>query len=487
METKLNTRDNPQKCAHPDCTSDALTLADYCWYHLPDKREYLEKLKEWINIHNEDLQRFILERINLTEYPEFRDMFEGANLQEANLGGAKLQKANLRQANLQGANLFRANLQKVSLVVANLQEADLGFAKLQKADLQGANLQKADLRGANLQKAKLWGANLQKANLWLADLQVATLREVKLQKARLILANLEEAILSKANLQKADFLRANLQKADFWRANLQKANLRRANLQKADLREANFQKANFSYAHLSQAEIDWGTILTEANLAFATLTGVKTITHRNFLPKGAKDKLTEKEKEEAEAYKESYLTIKNYFLQIGRYDDASWAAFREKTLERKTIWNKYFKKHKDLKEKLKKTKWWKKRHKLFLCWVECFLRALFSRWSIDRTISLLCGYGEKPRRPLISAGVIIISFAFLFWAFKWVITDQMEPLSRFWDYLYFSGITFTTIGYGDMRPLASPWARLIAFGEGFIGVFLIAIFVWTLGRRYSGR
>ena len=120
MERKLNTRDNPQKYAHPDCDNDALTLADYCWYHLPDKREYLEKLKEWINIHNEDLQRFILERINLTEYPEFRDMFEGTNLQEANLGGANLQEAilwgaNLTLADLLGARLWRANLQKAFL------------------------------------------------------------------------------------------------------------------------------------------------------------------------------------------------------------------------------------------------------------------------------------------------------------------------------------------------------------------------------------
>jgi len=447
MERKLNTRDNPQKCAHPDCDNDALTLADYCWYHLPDKREYLEKLKEWIDTHNGDLQRFILERIDLTEYPDFRDMFEGANLQEANLGGAKLQKANLRQANLQGANLFRANLQKVSLVVANLQEAFLREANLQGADLRQANLQKAFLQYANLQEADPRFANLQEANLLGADLK--------------------EGSLSLTNLSKANLGLSNLQRTTFWDANLHGAIL--------------------AYADLSQAKMDEDTTLTEAILAFATLTGVKTITKRNFFPEGAKDRLTKKEIEEAEAYKESYLTIKNYFLQIGRYDDASWAAFREKTLERKTIWNKYFKKHKDLKEKLKKTKWWKKRHKLFLCWVECFLRALFSRWSIDRTISLLCGYGEKPRRPLISAGVIIISFAFLFWAFKWVITDQMEPLSRFWDYLYFSGITFTTIGYGDMRPLASSWARVLAFGEGFIGVFLIALFTWTLGRRYSGR
>ncbi|MDH5406821.1 MAG: potassium channel family protein [Candidatus Aminicenantes bacterium] len=55
------------------------------------------------------------------------------------------------------------------------------------------------------------------------------------------------------------------------------------------------------------------------------------------------------------------------------------------------------------------------------------------------------------------------------------------------DYLYFSIVTFTTLGYGDIRPLPAPWARMVASGEAFIGAFMIALFVWTLARRYVAR
>ena len=135
-------------------------------------------------------------------------------------------------------------LQGVFLVRANLQGADLPGANLQRADLPETNLQEANLAGANLQGAYLPGANLQGANLWGAELQGAKLSGANLQGANLLGANLQEADLVGANLQKADLGGANLQGAFLRGANLQGANLRGANLQGANLRGANLQEAN---------------------------------------------------------------------------------------------------------------------------------------------------------------------------------------------------------------------------------------------------
>ena len=117
-------------------------------------------------------------------------IFDGDNLQEANLQGANLREANLQEANLRGANLQEANLQG-----ANLQEANLQGANLQEASLQWANLQEANLQGANLQGANLQGARLQRANLQEANLQEARLQGANLQGARLQRASLQEASL----------------------------------------------------------------------------------------------------------------------------------------------------------------------------------------------------------------------------------------------------------------------------------------------------
>jgi len=48
--------------------------------------------------------------------------------------------------------------------------------------------------------------------------------------------------------------------------------------------------------------------------------------------------------------------------------------------------------------------------------------------------------------------------------------------------LYFSAVTFTTLGYGDIQP-ASPLAQVLASVESFLGALLIALLVFVLGRQ----
>jgi len=136
--------------------------------------------------------------------------------------------------------------------------------------LEGADLEEAYLGEANLQKAHLVGADLQKAYLLEANLQEALLFEANLERASLFGANLQEALLAVANLQGAYLRRANLEKAYLSGANLQKAYLRDANLQKADLRGANLQGTNFEFVI-----VDGSTLITpEAFDRFTNFTGV---------------------------------------------------------------------------------------------------------------------------------------------------------------------------------------------------------------------
>lgn len=50
--------------------------------------------------------------------------------------------------------------------------------------------------------------------------------------------------------------------------------------------------------------------------------------------------------------------------------------------------------------------------------------------------------------------------------------------------LYFSIITFTTLGYGDITPQNLP-TRLLASFEALLGAFFVALFVFTLGRQVN--
>jgi hypothetical protein len=50
--------------------------------------------------------------------------------------------------------------------------------------------------------------------------------------------------------------------------------------------------------------------------------------------------------------------------------------------------------------------------------------------------------------------------------------------------LYFSLITFTTIGYGDLLP--TGFLRILAGFEGFLGITLTSVFLVSLAKRVLG-
>src|SRR5665648_1047690 len=130
--------------------------------------------------------------------------------------------------------------------------------------------------------------------------------------------------------------------------------------------------------------------------------------------------LQEKEKKFSKA-KEIYLLLKNNFHSIGQYEDESWAYKKEKDMERKS--NCHF-------NTLHKWLW------------SCFLNGIF-------------GYGIQPSKVIMSAILIITLFSFLFMnpGISNIVGIEEITSNNFFDCLYFSTITFTTLGYGDFRPL----------------------------------
>lgn len=99
---------------------------------------------------------------------------------------------------------------------------------------------------------------------------------------------------------------------------------------------------------------------------------------------------------------------------------------------------------------------------------------------------LLFGYGERPVRVLIASALIILLCAFVY-SRPSALNYREQPASNpsFLEGLYFSTITFTTLGYGDLYPSTDGFYRGVAMLEAVAGGCLMALFVVCLAKRFS--
>lgn len=100
---------------------------------------------------------------------------------------------------------------------------------------------------------------------------------------------------------------------------------------------------------------------------------------------------------------------------------------------------------------------------------------------------LLFGYGERPVRVLYCSVVVILLFALLYYLRGTLECPGYTGNGKtFFDSIYFSAITFTTLGYGDIFPSPTDSvARALAMFEAFCGMSFISLFVVSLSKHFS--
>lgn len=101
------------------------------------------------------------------------------------------------------------------------------------------------------------------------------------------------------------------------------------------------------------------------------------------------------------------------------------------------------------------------------------------RWAANATLEAVAGYGERPSRVVGTSVSTIGCFSLLF-ALTW---PGSPPYGSAGGYLVLSIESFVTLVLGGAAEVRSPWwLRLLAEIEGFLGVFLVALFVFALTR-----
>jgi len=103
-------------------------------------------------------------------------------------------------------------------------------------------------------------------------------------------------------------------------------------------------------------------------------------------------------------------------------------------------------------------------------------------WLFSHLNSKLCGYGERANRVISMSLIVVFSLALAYFLNNAIIREGLTSYNpNFLESLYFSFVTFTTLGYGDYAPTQT--FQLVATAEAFFGAFMIALFVLVFGRK----
>ncbi|HEY6802890.1 MAG TPA: potassium channel family protein [Pyrinomonadaceae bacterium] len=119
-----------------------------------------------------------------------------------------------------------------------------------------------------------------------------------------------------------------------------------------------------------------------------------------------------------------------------------------------------------------------------LAWIPCWFiaRRIKTGRRRDQVLSL---FGPLSLFFLLGiwATALIVGYALIFWGSKSALLIAGEA-KTFWTYLYLSGVTFFTLGYGDVAPV-QPFARFLSVIETANGFGLFAVVISYLPVLYQ--
>ena len=281
-----------------------------------------------------------------------------------------------------------------------------------------------------------------------ADLEIPTmeldgetyldLRGIRIEQTQLDGMLIRNVNLRWSTIRDVGFKGAKLVDCNLSQASFSECYFRRAVLQKCDIVNSKFDSSDFSNARMDASRLDFATFksceITLANIRF-------------------------RKDASAQVLARVCRNLKLNAISMGHFADASELAYMEKTYERYMLYDQAFSRGRERGgRRLKAIAFW--------------LDAVILNW--------LWGYGEKPWRLALAMLVVVFGFGTLQYALNGIAG------SGWWEHVYFSGITFVSVGYGDLVP-TEPIPRVLAVLEGVTGITFIGLLIASATKKIMHR
>jgi len=311
-----------------------------------------------------------------------------------------------------------------------LRALDLRGARLTGADLEGLDLSGLDFTGAELSGANLAGARLVGASLGHAILTDASLEGAELLGAELVGADLSRARAVGTGFGGANLTGAALRDAKMGGSSFTQAIVRGANFRAADLRGARMREADLRDAEL------WRADLREADLSESCVSGA-VFSHADL--RGAR------------------------ISDLTGFENADWIGvdIRDLDLRGAVLIRRFVLDENYLHEFRGRGRGAMLLHAAWSLTSDC--GRSFVRWSLWTAF-------------------VALLFALLYSTVEIDYGEHPTPLSP----LYFSVVTLTTLGFGDVLPASLP-AQILVIIEVVVGYLalggLMSIFANKMARR----
>ena len=244
------------------------------------------------------------------------------------------------------------------------------------------------------------------------------LRGLRVEQTQMDRAHLQRVNLRWAVFRDVGFKNARLEDCNLSHATFSECYLRHARFDGCDLVNARFDSCDFSQAVIAESRID-----------FASFKNCEIQLENIRFRAGASE----------QAMVRVCRSLKLNAMSMGNFADAGELTYLEKTHERRAL----------------------------------YARGKWAAWLGSALQDWMWGYGERPWRLALVMVFNIVAFgSVLHW---------LDPLpdKTWWEHVYFSGITYLTVGYGDLAP-HSPIARLLsvicaAAGIGTFGLLIASV------------